>query len=325
MRAPALVCTDCHDFGWPGARSRRHSTAMSPAALRLLCCALFLAGGPALAAGDAPGAGAPAGGAPAHELPAGARTAGHPSSRCACIPIEGMIDHGKAVYLRRAMAEAISQKVDAVVVHLTTNGGELGAALDMVDILLSVPADGPRLVAYIDAKAWSAGAMIAYSTQQIYLTDRAEIGDIGVITQDANGKIEYLPEKINTAVRARLRGLAQKRGWNEAKLVKMTALDQDLYRFELKHGAVFVIEDDLPAFLADHPTLSAKDKVLISGHDRLMSYTGPEAVREGMATALVADQQEVYRLLGCSPDAVLDLAPTRVEEVRPGCSPAGRR
>jgi membrane-bound serine protease (ClpP class) len=298
---------------------------MSCATLRLLVCALILAGGPVLAAGDAapsgapasgnPLSGAPVNGTPNSDVPATARTSSHPGSRCACIPIEGMIDHGKAVYLRRAMAEAISQKVDTVLIHLTTNGGELGAALDMADTLLSVPADGPRLVAYVDVKAWSAGAMIAYSTQQIYLSDRAEIGDIGVITMDANGKIEYLPEKINTAVRAHLRGLAQKRGWNEAKLVKMTALDQDLYRFELKHGPVFVIEDDLPAFLADHPTLSSGDKVLISGHDRLMSYTGPEAVREGMATALVADQQEVYRLLGTKADAVVDLAPTRVEEV----------
>jgi membrane-bound serine protease (ClpP class) len=288
---------------------------MSLATLRLLCCALLLAGGPALAAADAPAGGAPAAGAPGADAPAGARANGHPGSRCACIPIEGMIDRGKAVFLRRALAEAISQKVDTVVIHLTTNGGELGAALDIADALLSVPGDGPRLVAYVDVKAWSAGAMIAYSTQAIYLTDRAEIGDIGVITMGADGKIEYLPEKINTAVRAHLRGLAQKRGWNEAKLVKMTALDQDLYRFELKHGAVFVIEDDLPGFLADHPTLSSKDKVLISGHDRLISYTGLEAVREGMATALVADLQEVYRLLDAKADAVIELAPTRVEEI----------
>ena len=289
---------------------------MSAAILRLLFCTLILAGSPPLTAGEAaPGGPAPADAAKSEPGAVAHATLARPGGRCACIPIEGMIDHGKAVFLRRSMDQALSQKFDTVIIHLTTNGGELGAALDMANTLLSVPTDGPQLIAFVDVKAWSAGAMIAYSTQRIYLTDHARIGDIGVITQGSDGKIEYLPEKINTAVRASLRGIAQKRGWNEAKLVKMTALDQDLYRFELKHGPVFVIEDDLPGFLADHPTLKSGDKVLISGHDRLISYTGQEAVREGMATALVTDLSELYRQLGVKPEAVATLAPTQVEEL----------
>jgi membrane-bound serine protease (ClpP class) len=235
--------------------------------------------------------------------------------RIGYIPIDGMIDRGKAAYLRRTLAAASAAKVQIVVIHLTTNGGELGAALEMANALLSVPDDGPKLVAYIDEKAWSAGAMIAYATEKIYLSDHAKIGDIGVITQGTDGKIEYLPEKINTAVRASMRGLAQKRGWNEAKLVKMTALDQDLYRFDLTDGQKFVIEDDLPRFLSDHPETSTEKKVLISGHDRLLSYTGPEAVREGMATALEPDLAAVYRALGTTSAAVVDLSPTDVEKV----------
>jgi membrane-bound serine protease (ClpP class) len=185
----------------------------------------------------------------------------------------------------------------------------------MANDLLSMPEDGPRVVAFIDEKAWSAGAMIAYATSKIYVSDRAKIGDIGVITQGSDGKIEYLPEKVNTAVRAILRSIAQKRGWTEAKLVKMTALDQDLYRFDLKHGQAFVIEDDLPKFLADHPDLTTDKKVLISGHDRLLSFTGQEAVQEGMATALVNDRPALYKLLGSASAAVVDLSPTEVEQV----------
>jgi membrane-bound serine protease (ClpP class) len=279
------------------------------AALLLATIIVWSAGivGIAASAGRAGSAGA--------EEPSAQHGAGLPGqARIAYIPIEGLIDRGKAAYLKRVIGVAIGDKVDCILIHLTTDGGQLGAALDMADTLLSVPADGPRLVAYVDVKAWSAGALLAYATQKIYISDRAEIGDIGVITANAEGKIEYLPEKINTAVRANLRGLAQKRGWNEAKLVKMTALNQDLYRFDLKSGHFFVIEDDLPKFLADHPDADDDKKVLLSGHDRLISYTGTEAVNEGMATSLVESREAVYQLLGGSPATVVDLSPSQVEE-----------
>jgi membrane-bound serine protease (ClpP class) len=95
----------------------------------------------------------------------------------------------------------------------------------------------------------------------------------------------------------------------------MTARNQDLYRFDLPGGPVWVIEDDLPRFLAAHPEVKTEQKVLILGEDRLLSYTAKEAKDEGMATGLVKGLDDLYRQLGGDPATVVDLKPTGTEEL----------
>ncbi len=239
-------------------------------------------------------------------------------AKVAYVPIEGVIDSGKATYFKRVLESAKEQKVTHLVVHLTTPGGHLSAGMEMLSAALDTPRNGPRLIAFVDDHSLSAGSLIGYGHDEIYVTNKAMLGDIGVITQGSDGKIEYLPEKIETVVRALLRNAAQNRGWDQAKLVKMTARNQELYRFDVPdgHGGMvskFVIEDDLGKFLSDHPRLKEGDKTLVLGKDRLLSYTGREAVAEGMATAMVDDLEAIYTRLGVTKDQVLDLSPTSTE------------
>ncbi|MBA3699366.1 MAG: hypothetical protein H0W78_10980 [Planctomycetes bacterium] len=238
-----------------------------------------------------------------------------PAKRIAYVKIDGEIDQNRAAYYRRAMDAAIAAKVDAVVVHMTTPGGGVGSAIEMTHKALAMPADGPLTVAFVDRESYSAGSLIAFAHQRVYLTDVATIGNIGVIFQTADGKIEYGPEKIETVIRVLLRSVAQKNGWSEAKLMKMTARNQDLYRFDLPDGPQWVIEDDLGRFLAAHPEVKTEQKVLILGEDRLLSYTAKEAFDEHMANGLVKDLPALYRELGGDPATVLDLAPSASEEL----------
>ena len=55
-------------------------------------------------------------------------------------------------------------------------------------------------------------------------------------------------------MRALLVQAAEKRGWSKGLLLKMTARNQKLYKVVFDDGAVeYLIEDDLPDFLARHP------------------------------------------------------------------------
>jgi len=231
----------------------------------------------------------------------------------AYIPVDGVIDDHRAGQFERALEQAQKNKPTFIVVRVATDGGHLGSAMQMLERALKVDNQGSELVAFIDNRAYSAGALIAYGHKRIYMTDNAYIGDIGVITI-TDGKIEYLPEKIESPVRALLRQAGQHNGWDQAKLQKMTARNQELYRFDLFDGTrSFVIEDDLPAFLADHPGVTKEQGVVISGQDRLLTYTAKEAVAEGMATAMVKDIDEVYRLLGVEPSQVQKYEPSQNE------------
>ena len=246
------------------------------------------------------------------------------------VPITGEIDEAKAAYYGRALKEARERHVTHLVVHLTTPGGELGAGMKMLNDALGTPKDAPRLIAFVDDHSLSAGSLIAYGHDEILVTPKALLGDIGVITIGSDGEIKYLPEKIETVVRSLLRNAAQNRGWNQAKLVKMTARTQELYRFTVPDKTTgdkadgdkpagshdeFVIEDDLPTWLAAHPEVKTESKVVVLGNDRLLSYTAREAVDAGMATALVADLDAVYARLGVTKAAVIDLSPNQTERV----------
>ena len=181
----------------------------------------------------------------------------------------------------------------------------------------AIGGDAPRMIAFIDFRALSAGAMIAYAHHAIYVSEGASIGDIGVIYRGPDGKIEYAPEKIETVVRTLLAQAAEQRGWPRGPLLKMTARNQSLYRVTPPGGdTTYVIEDDLAAWLADHPEVDREDpdQVLVyRGHDRLLTLTGREAVALGMATGLADDLPALYAHLGIDPDEVVDLRPGAAE------------
>lgn len=245
--------------------------------------------------------------------------------KVAYIPIHTDINPLTARFLERTVADARTAGAQIIVVHITSPGGRVDTTMEMTNVLLSIPKEGPELVAFIDEHAFSAAALIAYCHQRIYLTPRAAIGDIGVIFQGADGKMEYAPEKMETVVRGMLRNAAQNRGWNEAKLVKMTARNQKLWRVDLGQGPEWIIGDDLPAYLLKHAELEQKDDLLmrgkdrvgavISGEDRLQHYTAKEAIDEKMATGLVDDLDALYTLLGTTKTQVIDLSPTTSESV----------
>ena len=243
----------------------------------------------------------------------------------AYIPIEGMINDLKARYFKRALDDAAKAGCTQVVVHLTTDGGTLDGGRQMLDTALSLDKGKPSLVAFIDNRAYSAGAMIAYGHDRIYLTPQATIGDIGVIFQNKDGGMEYAPEKIESVVRTLLLNAAQNKGWNGAKLVKMTARNQELWRVTLDAGSEWIIGDDLAAFLTNHPELERKEDHLlkgttrvgevVKGKDRLMSYTAKDALDERMASGLVDNLDALYRQMGVEKSTVLDLSPTSTESV----------
>lgn len=263
------------------------------------------------------------------------------------IRVEGVIDRLQSRYLARALAEARAAGLGTVVLHLDTDGGQVHYAREMFRAVLASgkaaagrePAsaaaggesesgateqgsdttdpDAPRMIAFVDFRALSAGAMIAYAHHEIYLTEGASIGDIGVIYRGPDGKIEYAPEKIETVVRTLLAQAAEQRGWPRGPLLKMTARNQSLYRVTPPGGeTIYVIEDDLAAWLADHPEVDREDPaqvVVYRGHDRLLTLTGREAVALGMATGLADDLPALYTQLGIDPDAILDLRPGAAE------------
>ena len=228
--------------------------------------------------------------------------------------ISGPIDRLRHRYLERVVGLARQHKLDTVIVHIDTDGGTVLDAREMFKLVLDQDRGGPRMIALVDFRAISAGAMIAYAHEAIYVSETASIGDIGIIFKGADGEMKYAPEKIETVVRTLLTQAAELRGWNRGILLKMTAHKQKLYRVTFADGTMeYVIEDDFPAMLARHPEVDKDDPkqvIVYRGEDRLITLTGREAVQMGMATALVADKDALYAKLGIDPTKVMSLSPS---------------
>ena len=232
--------------------------------------------------------------------------------------LTGPIDRLSHRYLDRIVDRARELELDTLVLHIDTDGGEVGHAREMFKRVVDQAKDGPRMIAFVDFRAISAGAMISYAHEEIYISKGASIGDIGVIFVSREGEIKYAPEKIETVIRSLLTQAADLRGWDRGLLLKMTARSQKLYYVTLPEGEKrYVIEDDLPQLLSLHPELDPENRAhmyVYRGEDRLLTLTGQEAVRLGMATGHAETLEEVYAAIGAESDDVIEITPTISEE-----------
>jgi membrane-bound serine protease (ClpP class) len=285
--------------------SRRGAIAGPGLALAVLAALVLLAAGTRLHAQIAPAAPTP--------------PAAIDRGTIAYAHIDGPIDRIRRTYLERVIEQARERGTGTLIVHISTDGGDVLNAREMFKRVLDQAHGGPRMIAYVDDRAISAGALIAYAHDQVWVSQTASIGDIGVIYRSPEGEIKYAPEKIETVMRTLLTQAAEQRGWPRALLLKMTARNQKLYQVTLADGATqYVIEDDFAQFLSRHPDVDPQDErqvVVLRGEDRLLTLTGREALEYGMASGIARDVADLYAQLGIDAGAVEDMTPGTAEIV----------
>ncbi|HEV2107758.1 MAG TPA: NfeD family protein, partial [Thermomicrobiales bacterium] len=144
--------------------------------------------------------------------------------------ITGVIDLGLAPYLQRVLDEA-AETNSPVILNIDTPGGRLDAVLQMQDALLDSEV---RTIAFVNRTAFSAGALIAISAEEIYMVPGAVMGAATPI-EGATG--ETASEKVISAVRKTFKTTAEVRGRNpevaEAMVDPEVAIDGLVERGEL--------------------------------------------------------------------------------------------
>lgn len=118
--------------------------------------------------------------------------------------IAGPIDLGQAPYLARVVREAERAGARALVIEIDTPGGRLDAALQLRATLLN--AQVPT-IAFVDREAFSAGALLALASGEIYMAPGAVFGAATPVTGDG----VRADEKTVSAVRATFKTTAEAR------------------------------------------------------------------------------------------------------------------
>jgi membrane-bound serine protease (ClpP class) len=126
------------------------------------------------------------------------------------IKIEGEIDPNLAGFLERQLEDAAKQNRPLIVLDIDTPGGRIDSAIKMSDDILnsSVPT-----IAVV-TNAFSAGALIAMSAEQVVMLPGSEIGAALPISSDGTAIPGQVGEKINSALRTKFRSVATTRGRN---------------------------------------------------------------------------------------------------------------
>ena len=121
------------------------------------------------------------------------------------IPVQGTIELGLAPFIERSLREAASAGAAAVILEIETPGGRVDAAQRIVN---AVSDSKVPVYAFVNRRAFSAGAMIALAARKVYMRPGSMMGAATPVT----GEGEKAPEKIVSAMRSEMRALAEARG-----------------------------------------------------------------------------------------------------------------
>lgn len=127
-------------------------------------------------------------------------------TRVVVIDIDAEITPGIASFVERALSE--TEADDVVIVRIDTFGGRVDAAVEIRDALLDAE---PIVVAYVQNRAISAGALIAYAADLIVFSPAASMGAATPI-QVEGGEAVAVDEKVVSYMRAEIRATADANG-----------------------------------------------------------------------------------------------------------------
>lgn len=209
------------------------------------------------------------------------------------VSVREEISHNTVFLMRRALREADAKDATAIVLDLNTNGGRVDAMEEIIRLLERSPI---KTYAFVNQKAYSAGAFISAATEKIFMTPGSVIGAATPVMLVPGESVEELPkayqEKLNSAMRALIRSVAQEKGHNPDVFEAMVDADRGL-------------------------TVAGKE---ITPKGKLLTLTNEEAAqtygeppRPLLSAGTVKDLTELLAKLGLSDAGKFSVTPTGFE------------
>jgi membrane-bound serine protease (ClpP class) len=142
-----------------------------------------------------------------------AQTAQKPSANAKglIIEIKGEIGPTVAAFLKTRLAEAERKNAPVAVLEIDTPGGRVDSAIEMSDLIVASSVPTVAIV----KNAFSAGALIAMSAEQVVMLPGSEIGAALPISGAGEALQGAYGEKINSALRTKFKSVAETRGRNK--------------------------------------------------------------------------------------------------------------
>ena len=229
------------------------------------------------------------------------------------IPIQGEIDRSLVVFIRRGIERAEEAGADILLFDINTFGGRVDSALQIATLIGS--AEPMETIAYITTGpestgvSWSAGALISFSTNRIFMAPGTPLGAAAPVLMGAEGP-EAASEKVVSALRAQMAALAEKNGYPTS--IARAMVDEDIELREV------YIDDELSVLTAEELQDARREAKktgqvveegkLISPAGKLLTLTAMEMERYGVSSGTLSRRVELFEFLELEDPHVLDLA-----------------
>ena len=125
------------------------------------------------------------------------------------VPVTGVVEMGLAPFIERAIREAEGNGVRFVILDIDTPGGRVDSAERIAD---AISDSAVPVYAFVNRRAFSAGALISLATRGIYMRPGSVIG----AATPVDGAGTKASEKIVSAMRSEMRALAEAQGLDPA-------------------------------------------------------------------------------------------------------------
>jgi len=228
--------------------------------------------------------------------PAAAAAQSEPAPRpdAYVMEVEGPLSAGHLALFQRASATARADDAVLVIVF-DTPGGELTRMKQFADAIDGAARGGLRIFGHVDDEALSAGVWLAITCESLYMRQRGTIGSAQAI-QLTPGGIQAAPEKIQSSYRAWVRAWAESHGRSPLLAQAMIDVETEVRRVRVD-GVTKLISGEEWNDLVDRGEAPELLSTVVA-RDRMLAFTGDEAVRFGFADALAETVDEVLAKQG---------------------------
>jgi membrane-bound serine protease (ClpP class) len=213
------------------------------------------------------------------------------------IPIQGDIEPSLTAFVRREARKALAEGADCLIFEIDTFGGRVDSALQITSFIMSVK--NARTIAWVNNSensmgvSWSAGALIAFSCQNIFMAPGTSMGAAAPVVQGAGGEMEGAGEKSVAAVRSQMAALAEKNGYPVGLALAMVDYDVELWDVTVDGQTRALTLGELERL--EKEGLSDIERVgIISQQGKLLSLSAGEALRYGLASGLVETREDLF-------------------------------
>ena len=238
-----------------------------------------------------------------------------PSDTVFVIPIEGDIEPSRTVFIRRSIDRAVREGAGILIFEIDTFGGRVDSALQIATLIGSV--DNAATIAFVPARAegtgvsWSAGALISFACNYIYMAYGTSMGAAAPVFQTQAGT-EMAPEKTVSAVRTQMAALAEKNDYPRGVALAMVDMDAELVEVKIGGRIRAVLSEDVDsereAAEAGGDTFTVGKTISAAG--KLLALTAGEMEKYQVSSGTVDDLDELLSVLGLEGAEVLVLEET---------------